>query len=112
MTYFQTPASESNALTYADKTQHKLKIRMWDLKLYVLLFVYHLYTKNPTKWRIYALNRLTMTRRHIAPRRPGIKLSGPADFLFGIGDHFVPMGYPTYGSAHREHRREHIGGNA
>src|SRR5438105_14350546 len=65
----------------------------------------------------YALSwnwRITLDMRsppveglHIALRRALIELPRPADLVFGIGDHFLPLRDPADGAREREDAGEH-----
>src|SRR5882672_4382366 len=51
-------------------------------------------------------------RNELPPRCAGVELARPADLVFGVADHLLPLGDPAHGSREREDAGEHRHRNA
>src|SRR5439155_9762385 len=51
-------------------------------------------------------------RHELPPGGAGVELARPADLVFGVADHLLPLGDPAYGARQREDAGEHRHGDA
>src|SRR5438046_5519633 len=48
-----------------------------------------------------------VNRHELPPGGAGVELARPADLVFGVADHLLPLGDPAYGAREREDAGEH-----
>src|SRR2546427_4449303 len=49
----------------------------------------------------------SVDRHELPPGGAGVELARPADLVFGVADHLLPLGDPAYGARQREDAGEH-----